>query len=457
VGSLFDIAKSGINSYRQALAVTGQNIANVNTEGYSKRDVGLQEVGGIQGGVTDVSDQSGLGVRVEEIRRSFNAYINERLRASNSTYEQVNQYSTEINNLQNNLLPEGSDLSTFIGNFFNSLQEIASAPEDSAPRTIAMEAGKDLANSFNDYSKRLDQSQEGAFSQTKLAIEKINLLSNEIANVNTRLKSSGATKTANDLLDTRDLLLEKLSKEIEFTSSYGDRGDVTVKLGNSGQGPIIVSPNKSFNLRAKVTENSDFRYSFETTVNSISLSIVDGVKETTTTQITGGKLAGLINYYAYVQETRSSVDDIAFRVAKDFNEIQKNGKDLKEKIGNDMFLIGLPKIKKNLVNGSSLDIKIDQLDAVVSLKNNIQLNFNGSNWIDNNKKTYKGNSFNINSLAITLQGNAKSGDSFSIIPNNDLSGSLQFNLKSGNEYAASAFKLAESNTNNLGTAELNIE
>ena len=98
MGSLFDIAKSGINSYRQALAVTGQNIANVNTDGYSRRDVGLEEVGGIQGGVTDVSDQSGVGVRVEERRRSFNAYINERLRASNSAYEQVNQYSTEINN-----------------------------------------------------------------------------------------------------------------------------------------------------------------------------------------------------------------------------------------------------------------------------------------------------------------------------------------------------------------------
>ena len=43
MGSLFEIAKSGIQAYRQALAVTGQNIANVNTEGYSKRDVGLEE------------------------------------------------------------------------------------------------------------------------------------------------------------------------------------------------------------------------------------------------------------------------------------------------------------------------------------------------------------------------------------------------------------------------------
>ena len=96
MGSLFEIAKSGIQAYRQALSVTGQNIANVNTEGYSKRDVGLEELGGIQGGVTDVSDQTGLGVRVDEIRRSFNAYVNERLRNSHSGYEQLNQFSKEV-------------------------------------------------------------------------------------------------------------------------------------------------------------------------------------------------------------------------------------------------------------------------------------------------------------------------------------------------------------------------
>ncbi|MDA9708247.1 flagellar hook-associated protein FlgK [Alphaproteobacteria bacterium] len=457
MGSLFEIAKSGIQAYRQALSVTGQNIANVNTEGYSKRDVALEEIGGIQGGVTDVSDQSGLGVRVDEIRRSFNAFINERLRTGHSTFEQINQFSKEVESLENNLLPEGSDLSTFIGKFFSSLQEIAAAPEDSAPRTVAMEAGKDMVNSFNDYSTRLKLSQEGAFSQSKLSIDKINLLSNELASVNNRLKSAGATKTANDLLDTRDLLLENLSKEIEFTAGYGDRGDVTLRLGNSGQGPILVSPSKAFNLRAKVTENSDFRYAFEQTVNNISIFIVEGTNETSTTQITGGKIAGLVNYYAYVQEVKSAIDDIAFRVARDFNNVQKNGKDLTGKIGNDMFLVGLPTVEKNVLKDSNLDVKVDQLEAVVNLKENIDLNFDGSKWKDNKNNTYAGNNFNINGLVVTLNGEAKKGDSFSITANNDLSSSLKFNLKSGNEFAASAFKLAESNTNNFGTGELTIE
>ena len=73
--SLFDIGKSGLQAYRQSLAVTGQNIANVNTEGYKKRDTALAEVSGAGGGVTEKSDQTGLGVRVDEIRRSFDEFL----------------------------------------------------------------------------------------------------------------------------------------------------------------------------------------------------------------------------------------------------------------------------------------------------------------------------------------------------------------------------------------------
>ena len=52
-----------------------------------------------------------------KLGRSFNEYITERLRSSHSSYEQINQFSSEINILENDLLPEGSDLSTFIGKF----------------------------------------------------------------------------------------------------------------------------------------------------------------------------------------------------------------------------------------------------------------------------------------------------------------------------------------------------
>ena len=65
MASLFEIGKTGVQAYRQSLSVTGQNIANINTEGYNKRSANVTEVAGVSGGPTNVSDQSGLGVRVD--------------------------------------------------------------------------------------------------------------------------------------------------------------------------------------------------------------------------------------------------------------------------------------------------------------------------------------------------------------------------------------------------------
>ena len=64
MASLFEIGKTGVQAYRQALSVTGQNIANINTEGYNKRSADIAEVAGVTGGPTNVSDNAGLGVRV---------------------------------------------------------------------------------------------------------------------------------------------------------------------------------------------------------------------------------------------------------------------------------------------------------------------------------------------------------------------------------------------------------
>ena len=94
--SLFDIGKSGLQAYRQSLAVTGQNIANVNTDGYKKRDVALEEVSGAGGGVTEISDQTGLGVRVEQIRRAFDEFLIDKARQASSNFKKANTFSDEV-------------------------------------------------------------------------------------------------------------------------------------------------------------------------------------------------------------------------------------------------------------------------------------------------------------------------------------------------------------------------
>ncbi|MBT5799812.1 MAG: flagellar hook-associated protein FlgK, partial [Alphaproteobacteria bacterium] len=84
MASLIDIGKSGLQSYRQALTVTGQNIANINTDGYKRRAADLEEVIGNQGGITTSGAQTGLGVRVGDIRRSFDEFLLNKARSATS-------------------------------------------------------------------------------------------------------------------------------------------------------------------------------------------------------------------------------------------------------------------------------------------------------------------------------------------------------------------------------------
>ncbi len=84
MAGLMDIGKSGLQSYREALSVTGQNIANINTDGYKRREASLAEVTGSSGGINAISSQAGLGVRVEEVRRSFDEFLLNKARNATS-------------------------------------------------------------------------------------------------------------------------------------------------------------------------------------------------------------------------------------------------------------------------------------------------------------------------------------------------------------------------------------
>ena len=165
MASLFEIGKTGVQAYRQALSVTGQNIANINTEGYNKRSADINEVAGVSGGPTNVTENSGLGVRVTDVRRSFDTYLADKTRTSKSDYEMLNDFVSKLSDLENMLLPSGSDLGVFFGRFFDSLQDVASNPDSISARTVSLEAGKALVSSFNHYDDQLKNFKSGSLRQ----------------------------------------------------------------------------------------------------------------------------------------------------------------------------------------------------------------------------------------------------------------------------------------------------
>ena len=204
MASLFEIGKTGVQAYRQALSVTGQNIANINTEGYNKRSADITEIAGVSGGATNVSDSSGLGVRVAKIRRSFDSYLSDKTRTSQSDYEMLNDFVSKLSDLENMLLPSGSDLGVFIGRFFDSLQDVASSPDSISARTVSLEAGRALSSSFNNYDKQLKDFKSSSIRQVDVKLTEANLYLNQLVKVNGLISGSGSKDASNDILDARD-------------------------------------------------------------------------------------------------------------------------------------------------------------------------------------------------------------------------------------------------------------
>ena len=452
--SLFDIGKSGLQAYRQSLAVTGQNIANVNTDGFKKREVGLEEVTGAGGGVTEISDQSGLGVRVESIRRAFDEFLIDKARQASSIYQKANTFSKEVSDLENLLLPTDSNLSTAIGDFFSSLQDIAAYPDDQAPRIVAIEKGKDLAGQFNLYSDRIENLKNDIEKKAKNAVTSVNLLTQQVSNINGKILASGIEAGgSNALLDQRDLLLDQLSEVTQITVSYGGKGQAEVRLGNTGSGPVIVSSNDNPSKGTTGTTVIDI-------INQGSrLQPVVGTSQTATNQIQGGIIAGMVEAFAISDDTLKEIDALATLVSERFNEVNQSGLNLNGEKGTQMFSVSSLKAVENPTNRSSVGVAVfvTNPSQIKDEEFTVMYNEESDLWnlsSDNLKNIASGKeTIETDGFKISFFGNPLDGDEFSIVEDSASSG-MSFLLTRPQDFAAASTTLVSSSSSNTSDAQL---
>ena len=452
--SLFDIGKSGLQAYRQSLAVTGQNIANVNTDGFKKREVGLEEVTGAGGGVTEISDQSGLGVRVESIRRAFDEFLIDKARQASSIYQKANSFSREVSDLENLLLPTDSNLSTAIGDFFSSLQDIAAYPDDQAARIVAIEKGKDLAGQFNLYSDRIENLKNDIEKKAKNAVTSVNLLSQQVSNINAKILASGIEAGgSNALLDQRDLLLDQLSEVTQITVSYGGKGQAEVRLGNTGSGPVIVSSNDNPSKGTTGTTVIDI-------INQGSrLQPVVGTSQTATNQIQGGIIAGMVEAFAISDDTLQEVDALATLISERFNEVNLSGLNLNGEKGTQMFSVSSLKAVENPTNRSSVGVAVfvtnpSQIkDEEFSVMYNEELDLWNLSSVSLKSVASGKETIETDGFKISFFGNPLDGDEFSIVKDSASSG-MSFLLTRPQDFAAASTTLVSSSSSNTSDAQL---
>ena len=448
MASLFEIGKSGVQAYRQALSVTGQNIANVNTEGYNKRAADLEEVPSVQGGVTNVPDQSGLGVRVNQVRRSFDAFLSSNLRDTNANFSRLDTYVDKLNKLENMLLPSDSDLGTFIGRFFNSLQDVASRPDELSARTVALENGKALANSFNSYDNQLKNFKISTHKEVEDDLKVVNSVVDQLAQVNKLIMSGGSKNSSPDILDARDQLLLDLSKYINFTVDYGDSNDAIVRLGNSGNGKILLEKTNKSVLTSNIQEGR--------LIFNISRNATNSLNN----DISSGLLFGAKNFYDFIGDVESEINQLALRLSQNFNEIQQNGIDLNGKTGLSIFSINSmqPKIQQN-VGGFDVDMIVGNENLINQEKMKFKYLASSNSWevaSSEGIKVYGNNNLNFKGFSLKIRGQISDNDQFLIEPNSSKASAFSFLLKDPSSLAAASKQIIASSLDNISKADLKI-
>ena len=452
MSSLFDVGKSALNSYRQSLAVTGQNIANINTEGYKRREAKLEEVTGSQGGVTSLPDQTGLGVRVTDINRSFDQYLLDRARTATSSFEKLDVFVDQLKELENMLLPDKGSLGAQIASFFDSLREVAASPGDIAPRAVAVEQGKALSAGFNNYAAQLEQLLANTEAVMDDSIDTINLLSNQLADINGRIMAAGQSgQSPNSIYDLRDKAVTDLSKLTDLTVSYSGRGVVSVKLGSSGVGPTVVDGKNVTMIGVRKTSSG------------LQPVVRFGGEDVATNQISAGMAGGLIDANKAIIGALKDINHLAALMSQEMNSQHRQGITLDGDAGTNMFSNKTMTLSTGISNRSEVAgelfisdpelLPLSELTATYSKEDDIWT----MSGVDLDAPLRGSRQINGPGFTLIFNGEAAAGDTIHLSTLTGAASGMRFLLDKPQQLAAASGFLVTADADNSSDSDIAVD
>ncbi|HEY9900116.1 MAG TPA: flagellar hook-associated protein FlgK [Pantanalinema sp.] len=232
-------AYRGMVAAQAALNTVGNNLANANTEGYSRQRVEQVPAASIMqySFNTPVSlAQMGGGVQVTSIKRVRDDFLDMQVRYETATLGANETMRDQVNQIEGLFQEPGEyGLSAVMTKFFNAWDQLAVKADDSAARSEVREQGVTLANTFNAMHRNLVRMRADLDAQIQRQVADINGLTSQVSALNQQIAASGALGTqSNSLMDQRDALLEKLSKITSIQTSLQPDGKMYVYMKGRG-------------------------------------------------------------------------------------------------------------------------------------------------------------------------------------------------------------------------------
>ena len=339
------IGSGAVNAYRQALSTTSNNIANVNTPGYSRRELRIGESFPVEEGVFSF----GSGAQAEAVARAYDEFVERSLRDATSDL-QANEPVIDYTNRIVDIMGTGAvSISSALDAFFNAAEQLSTDPRSAPLRTDFLNSAETLAGRFKDISSQVDNI--GVESQLSLrqSVEELNALSEQLLKVNKQLnRKSRVIEQPPGMLDERDTILRKMSELVKLGVTELPNGQVQVNFGGVGRGYEIVTVNDAKPVEIVSNDKSggsDLRLLLDPYGVNRPLP---GAPEGTI----GGSLAFRTDV---LRPVRIGLDYLARTIADEVNKIHREGLDANGEFGADLFRIT-----------ATFDISTDNVNGTLS-------------------------------------------------------------------------------------------
>ncbi|HHI76447.1 MAG TPA: flagellar hook-associated protein FlgK, partial [Gammaproteobacteria bacterium] len=209
MASILNTGISALNAFQRQLNTVGHNIANVNTEGYSRQQVEFRALAEPVGGV----GYTGAGVEAVTIRRSYDEYLTGRVRSYTASQQEYAVFYERASRVDDVVADAASGLDRMMQEFFASIEDVSADPTSIPARNVMLNRSEVLTDRFRSLDGWMEDLRAQANRDMDTFVQEINGLGAAIADVNRRIQEVSVNRAnpPNDLLDQRDKLIDDLS------------------------------------------------------------------------------------------------------------------------------------------------------------------------------------------------------------------------------------------------------
>lgn len=455
MASLISIGMSGLGAAQSGLHTTGNNIANADVAGYSRQQNVQTTTGSIRYGQVFI----GTGTTLADVRRVYNAFLDNQLRTSTSLNSDAASYLNQITSVDNLLSDANTGITGALKSFFTSLQGLSAKPNDDASRQLLLTNAEALASRFNTINAQFKEQNSNINGNLKSMTEQVNNLANTVAQLNDQIaKVAAVNGQPNDLMDQRDETIRQLSELVGIQTSQRN-GNIDITLAN-GQSLVLGS---SVNTLSTVTSTTDpSQVSIKLSYNNTSVDV--------TNSLSGGEIGGLLRYRSEtLVPAMNEIGRLALVMAEKMNSQLAQGIDKNGEFGAALFndinsaaaMAGRSiAMSGNSAGSGNLDVVIKNTGLLSTSDYQVTFTSATSYTVRKLPDNTSMGTFDLNAdpqpvidgFSLNLKGGAvQAGDSFKIIPTRNAASNIDVVMTDSKRLAMAAPLTATSTGSNLGT------